>query len=252
MDIPYWELDFRNNLKQIPGAGVLKKREDFFTFYLREAKSMQPESKAEQIQRDHLIYIAQFQIELIRLQKSYPGNKAQATSYISIDSVGVNNVFDGGSWYRFLIRKYTSLDLSPDSVYNYGMLESRHFYSLYKARCYQKDNTVNSSTSTDIKSIDAFYKEVKKIVRRKISAYFKTDHLPGLFRLSFRPIIPSQVNSPPGYYMPKPSENDTAILYYNYWKEQSSLSDAGWMFLHEGVPGHHYQYSWEQALDHSP
>jgi len=189
-----------------------------------------------------------------------------STEYLtaSRDTSGINVLPRGNDWYQFLIKFYTTTDMTADEVFNLGKSEV--------ARLRSEMETVMSTVGFD-GNLQEFFDYVRskpELIPFKdpaeVIANFNAIHqkmkpqLSKLFDLtpksafevrrteSFREASASaeynagsKDGTRPGiFYVPIPD-----ITKYNYYADED-------LFLHEAIPGHHYQSSLAQENDALP
>ncbi|WP_338378700.1 DUF885 domain-containing protein [uncultured Flavobacterium sp.] len=168
--------------------------------------------------------------------------------------VGITNLPDGNAWYEFLIKKYTSTDLTSNEIHKIGlneiarikkeMIELKNkmkfkgnfnefliYLNTIKSKKYENSESIldeiNLINETINKNIFSCFNEVpkSKLEIKRTEAYREQtanpEYIDGNFKKSISGIF---------YFPIKDYTNFTSI--YN----ES-------VFLHEAIPGHHYQIS---------
>ena len=105
---------------------------------------------------------------------------------------------------------------------------------------FKTQRTNSSYFLSDNDEILKKYNALKVKVREKAKAYF-----PDVYKV---PAVQIEAGTnenlaiAPAYY-----SNDT--FYYNFFDDTYDIREMGWIFLHEAIPGHHYQHNLDEQLD---
>lgn len=170
-------------------------------------------------------------------------------------TAGIGDIPDGDAYYRDMIRLWTTTDLSPDSIFNLGKSEVARirsemehvkdqvgFHSDLKSFfTYVSDNPKFMPFHTDEEVIDAF-----RAIRKKIGP-----RLPTLFDM--RPKTAFEVKQTEAFremsasaeYSPGAPDGSRPGIFYVPVVDPAKFNISGMetLFLHEAIPGHHYQFS---------
>jgi uncharacterized protein (DUF885 family) len=168
---------------------------------------------------------------------------------------------DGGAYYQFCIRYFTSLDLTPEQVHQTGLDEVKRIRAEMQAVVQQTGfqgdfraflEFLRSDPRFYVDTPDALMKETALLLKRidgELPRLFKT-----LPRLSYG-IRPVPDFAAPGntaaYYQPGAGDGSRAGFYYvnTYDLNSRPLYEIEALSLHEAVPGHHLQIALQQELD---
>jgi uncharacterized protein (DUF885 family) len=176
------------------------------------------------------------------------------------DTVALGDLPGGKEWYAFLAKSATTTDLDPESIHAIGLAEVARIRGQFeeaKVRVGFKgtlkeffthlltEPTLKFSTREEIQ---AAYEGLRAKVEAKVPALFgRTPKTPYEIRPveSFR-----EVSGPPAqYYQGLPDGSRPGIFYYNAYKpETRTRFTTTAYFVHEAVPGHHFENS--LALEH--
>jgi uncharacterized protein (DUF885 family) len=236
MAISAWPLAYKDFFASIPAKNILQKRIVLLSSYQKKLNEINQKALSSTIRNDlqHLKYILDFQQQLAVLSMDYVNAK------VDDRLPGIENIRqlpEGKRWYELFVTKYTSLAISPDSIYRYGLSETMQYAKAL--------NKFKSSVGDDYilwESNPASIKEHYSLIANKIKVNLK-DNFESVsepeYTVQVRPIMPSTHTTPPAYYSGTDIGQDP-YLNYNYYLDKHNVSDAGWLFLHEAVPGHHY------------
>ena len=180
------------------------------------------------------------------------------------ESVGLDKLPGGADWYAFAVRESTTTDLSPDQIHQIGLDEV--------TRIHEEIHDVMAQVGFD-GSMAAFFEFVKtdpqfefeseeallefyRAIENKVNARIHEQYslLP---RAAFeiRPVEPFRARSMAGgqYYPPSDDGTRPGIFYVNtYDLPTRKIWDAESLFLHEAIPGHHFQVALQIELTEMP
>jgi uncharacterized protein (DUF885 family) len=171
---------------------------------------------------------------------------------------GINDIPDGEKYYNYLVRKYTTTDLTPDEIHNIGLKEvARILAEMEEVKTqvgFKDDIKAFFNHVRDRKELMPFT-EPQQVIANFNAIYEKMKpNLDKLFDLkpktafevkqteAFREASASAEynqgsldGTRPGvFYVPIPD-----VTQYNIYADED-------LFLHEAIPGHHYQISLQQ------
>lgn len=236
LNIPAINLSYVSNLENIGSKKDLKAQKLFFEKY---KDSINPYSNIElsneeQLTLEVLMYEIDLNLERIDLE----------TKWVSGNySIKGTRIFDedlGKQWYAYFLKKWIDKELTPDAAYQFGLKETEKV----KARIENiKNKTENESFEKQLdesnfllnnnKVISEKYNAINVKVRQNAKYYFPyLDEIPPI---NIQEGTNSEMAIAPAYY----NEN---TFYYNFFDDSYNSEEMGWVFLHEAIPGHHYQH----------
>lgn len=180
------------------------------------------------------------------------------------DSPGITSVPGGDEYYSWLVRMYTTMEITPDEVHQIGLDEVARIRG-------EMMEIVNESGFGDdfdgfvefLRTDPQFYAETPGELMEKTALVLKTmdGKLPELFKTL--PRLPYGIRPVPDYLAPRTatayysrgSADGTRAGYYavnTYDLKSRPLYEVTALSLHEAVPGHHLQISLQQELKNLP
>lgn len=174
------------------------------------------------------------------------------------DTVALGDLPGGKAWYAFQARSSTTTSLSPDEIHAIGLAEVARIRGLFEEAKTRvgfkgtlKEFFVHLNTAAELRfttreEIQAAYEGLRARVEAKTPAFFgRIPKTPFEIRPveSFR-----EVSGPPAqYYQGLPDGSRPGIFYFNAYKpETRTRFTTTAYFLHEAVPGHHFEISLAQ------
>jgi uncharacterized protein (DUF885 family) len=184
-------------------------------------------------------------LEKLSLEKRWISKKISV-----IPTNNFHDIPDDSAWYVYFLKKWIGADVNPDELYLNGLEEIERV----------KQNIENIRLQTGMDSIQ-FYSHLND------SSFFITNELQvqqafentkniilgNLNNLFFAHSVPDvniqkgtnkELAQTPGYY----SDN---TFYFNYFNKPYNKRQISWLFIHEAVPGHHYESSVSARVNRS-
>ncbi|OQP82316.1 hypothetical protein IA54_020735 [Xanthomonas phaseoli pv. syngonii LMG 9055] len=189
-----------------------------------------------------------------------------ATEYLPAcrDSDGLAALPNSAAWYAYDVRQSTTTDLTPEQVHQIGLDEvarlQGEIQTLAKQvkfrgnlpkfyKFMQTDRRFGFRSDTELLGT---YRSLQGRVQLAVPRLFNTQGMPAL---EVRAVEPQRAQSAAsGSYM-RPSGNGSTpgIFYVNTSDLPSRKTwEAESLYLHEAVPGHHYQLGLQQQLTDLP
>ncbi|NOY40867.1 MAG: DUF885 domain-containing protein [Planctomycetes bacterium] len=192
--------------------------------------------------------------------------KFMAEEYVpqARDSIGASAVPGGRDFYRHRVRRFTTLEMSPEEVHHIGLAEVKRIRAemdgIIRRVEFEGDFT---AFTTFLREDPQFYAETAEELLKEVSFVLKKmdGKLPTLFgRL---PRMPYGVQEVPAYVAPRttaayyqrPSGDGTKAGFYfmnTYNLKSRPLYTVAALSLHEAVPGHHLQIALQQEMEGLP
>ena len=177
------------------------------------------------------------------------------------ETIGANALPDGEAFYAHCVRKYTTLDLSPQEVHDIGLEEMTRIGDEMRAIVRQvgTEGDVHAFIAS-LRADPRFYVDTPEALLKEVALVLKRmdGALPTLF--SLLPRMPYGIRevlahvapqSTTAYYFPAPGDGSRAGYYYvnTYDLASRPLYEIEALSLHEAVPGHHLQIALQMELD---
>ena len=184
-------------------------------------------------------------------------------------SIGLCHVKNGKDMYRTIIKSSTTLDITPEEIYEYGKQEIKNLYK--ELNTFKKDLLISFSIKDSNISNRALF---KNITSRQSEYFDKTSEIIKAFKQTQeklrKTIIPKyfgyqvkkygvfpipklvEGSSPGAYYQPPSMASKTvtkterlgSIFVNTISFKRTPKYTVDVLSIHEGIPGHHYQYQY--------
>ena len=176
---------------------------------------------------------------------------------------GIWAIPEGNAYYAFCIRRNTTLDMSADEIHKIGLEEVRHdeaaMLQIAKELGYLDLKSFGAAIGIDPKLHAATRQQILELYRSALNQM--APKLPELFGLL--PKASLIVEATPAYtekqrpsatYEPGTSDGKRPgrVVVNTFDYAHISLADAESIAYHEGIPGHHLQFSIAQELQGIP
>lgn len=180
------------------------------------------------------------------------------------ETVGLDALPDGKAWYAFAARQSTTTDLTPAQIHDIGLREVDRIHgeirkvmqqvgfkgSLQDFFEYMRTEPSFAFASED--ELLAYYRGLEKTVNAGVPKLFS---LVPKAPFEIRAVEPFRAKSAAGGEYQSPSEDGTrpGVFYVNTYDLPTRKKwDAEDLFLHEAIPGHHFQIALQQELTGLP
>lgn len=236
-------LGYVQNLHNIKSAADVKRQSEFFTGIQKDLKSFKPQLLTPLQKQDYTIiaYETGLNLERLNLEKQW----LSSTNHNITDS-GLYKQANGKLWYAYFLKKWVTADVTPDEIFQFGLKEvdrvKGHIEAIRKQtgldeNAFYKHLNDPSFFISNPKIVQQSFIDTKKIIYANMGNVFNPQHIPDL---AIEKGTDANLAQTPGYY-----NNNT--FYYNLFDKPYNKRQVDWLFIHEAVPGHHYQSSINSA-----
>jgi uncharacterized protein (DUF885 family) len=173
-------------------------------------------------------------------------------------TVGLDALPDGAAWYAFNVRRATTTDLTPAQIHEIGLAEVARIHGEIRKvmaevgfkgdlgaffRFMQEDPRFSFASE---EALLAYYRGLEARVNARVPELFS---LVPKAPFEIRPVEPFRARSAAGgsYVMASEDGNRPGIFYVNTYDLPTRKTwDAEDLFLHEAIPGHHFEIALRQ------
>jgi len=239
LNIPGLELSYIANLENIKNADSVQLQFLFFSAVQNDLKKFDRSSlnKNEKDEYDLISYEAKLNLERIDLEKKWIAEKQNG-----ISKNGLFTLPNGKQWYAYFLKRWIAAEVLPDEIYAFGVKEveriKKNIQNIrIKTGMSEKDFYHHLEDSSfflsNQKDIQAAFENVKETIYKNLSNIFNVQQIP---EVKITKGTNEALANTPGYYTGN-------TFYYNYFNKPYNKRQVDWLFIHEAVPGHHYQSS---------
>lgn len=246
-NIPEFHLSYAENFQNIQPVYELDKQTIFFE-QVKSGLSIYEKDSLTIEQRDILdliSYETDLNLQRLSLEKEWVRKKPPI--------IPTNNFYaipNDSAWYIYYLQKWLGAKVNPDEIYLNGLeeiervqqhikkirersgMDSAAFYT------YLNDPSFFFTTEAQVKQA---FEETKNTVLKNLSNQFNITNIADVSIKKGTNIALAQT---PGYY-----SNNT--FYYNFFDTPYNKRQVAWLFIHEAIPGHHYETSVTAQLHQS-
>jgi uncharacterized protein (DUF885 family) len=180
------------------------------------------------------------------------------------DTVGMDKLPGGAEWYAFNVRQSTTTDMTPAEIHQLGLDEVARIHGEIRKimaevgfqgslqdffRFMREDERFQYATEEDLLK---HYRGLEEKINRRIGEQFSLMPKAGF---EIRPVEAYRAKSAAGGSYQGPSEDGTrpGIFYVNTYDLPTRKTwDVEDLYLHEAIPGHHFQIALQQELKGVP
>ena len=230
LKIPNLMLDYQFFINSHLESRTLKAQTKFFESQKQGLEAINPDSLYRDQLWDHhyLTYETGLNLDRLMLIRQTGG---------SFQGGGIFHEPSGQAWYRYLIRLWTGTHITPEEVTAYGWEEVRRLQNAM-AQLEGPMAPPPQATSRE-EAVEAAFAAYADFLQPRVWQVIPHGPTPPLDVQRGTSRSLSQV---PGYY-------GRDILFYNLFDDPFDLSQVGWLYLHEGIPGHHFQIHSERQAN---
>ncbi|RDY69655.1 DUF885 domain-containing protein [Lysobacter soli] len=180
------------------------------------------------------------------------------------DTFGLDKLPGGQAWYAFNAKQSTTTDLTPAQIHQIGLDEVARIHGEmqkvmtevgFKGSLQDFFKYVQTDKKFEFKSQDEllkYYRGLEAKINEKVPTQFSV--IPKS-PFEIRPVEPFREKSAAGgqYYPPSEDGTRPGIFYVNTYDLPSrKIWDAEDLYLHEAIPGHHFQIATQIELKDMP
>ena len=237
LNLPELDLSYVNNLQHIGSADEIKKQCVFFINIKSKLNGYDPKLLNASQKTDYELMMYETTLNLQRLALEQQWIKHRPAK---ITANGIINVPDGKQWYTYYLKRWVSDDVTPDQIFNFGLQEVKrvqgHIETIREQTGLSEDDFYNhlndpSFFITDSNKVRQAFEHTKAIVYSNLPKLFADTQITAL---KIEQGTQQALAQTPGYY-------DNNTFYYNLFNKPYNNRQVDWLFIHEAVPGHHYQ-----------
>ena len=245
LGLPGLQLSYVAMLEAIPNLKKLAKQKAYFEQLEQRLAQIDTDKLSNSQELDY--YILQFetqtQLERIEVSVAY---KAEAKN---ITDQGLFHQPQGKALYAYFIKKWTSTSISPDDLYQFGLKEIAKVNAAIKAIqvqsgmdsvAFYKHIKSDQFYLNDARQLQQKFTEKHRQIQENLYQFYPDDQ--AIPPLQIKQGESARLVQTPGYY-----RNST--FFFNLFDYPFNLRQVDFLYMHEGIPGHHYQISYAQQLD---
>ncbi|MFC3549990.1 DUF885 domain-containing protein [Lysobacter cavernae] len=251
-------------LKVIPQLDALIKDKAEDTLFWKPVSNLPANFSAADKQRISADYKAMIEGELMPAYRKLRGFVADEYMASTRDSAGMAALPNGAAWYAFNARNSTSTDMSPAQIHQIGLDEVARIHGEIRKVMAQVKFTGSLQdffkfmqndprfSFKDEPALLAYYRGLEDKINQRIPEQFS---LIPKAPFEIRPVEAFRAQSAAGGSYMRPSEDGTrpGIFYVNTYDLPTRKTwDAEDLYLHEAIPGHHFQLALQQELTGLP
>lgn len=247
LNIPELELSYAANLQHIKTLSEIQKQSDFFSDALKKLERFESIwiTDEERNDLDLMKFETKLNLQRLTLEKRWIEEKPSV-----IPDNNIYSIPHGQEWYTYFVNRWLAANVNVEELYMNGVQEIQNVKNQINGICIKKGLTneqlyahLNDTVfyTTDEKQIQQDFAHVQQIIQQNLSNVF---HVQQVHTVSISKGNNNALAQTPGYY-----SNNT--FYYNFFNKPYNTRQVAWLYIHEAVPGHHYQGNIEDQTPQS-
>ena len=240
--IPTVRLSYVLNLEDIASSRALAQQQKFFQKYQNQLQGIDRSAVKPELRLtyDQLEYEIGLNLERIDLEKRF----SKIYDLENIPDYKLHSLPLSKEWYRYFLKKWLSVDNSPEELMAFGKQEVQKVQE--EMRAVQKDlgfaqdslaffrylNQDSFFLETTTQILDTF-KMKQEVIQQNLGKQFHD------YAISLPPIarnINTGSSKVPGFYY-----HTNQTFYFNFQSGRYNRRKMDWLYIHEAIPGHHLQ-----------
>jgi uncharacterized protein (DUF885 family) len=246
--IPNLSIAYADNLRSIKSRGEIDRQIKFFRRIQKRIPRIKSQklSAGQKLDLDLIDYETRLNLRRLELEQAFVQKRPA-----DFPAESIVRVPNGKEWYVYFLKRWVEQSVTPDEIFNFGLTEIKKVQEEI-AKIRKQTGKSEGDFYKDLESRNFFYQrsgEVQKAFEeadRRISKSIadKFPHLDKVAKIKITPGTNPALGQVPGYY-----NNQT--FYYNFFNRPFKKRQIEWIYIHEAVPGHHYQRALENSLPQS-
>jgi uncharacterized protein (DUF885 family) len=246
-NLPGLQVNYTDVLNNIRSKDKIEQQRMFFSKMKSRWVKIDINNLSEKELLDYRIIGYEIDLNLTRINLEYKWDSKIKTD----ETKSIYSVPNGTKWYAYLLKRWVDKTVTPKELYDFGLSEIQQVKSnmrqLQKASGLTKNQFEQYLESDDFlinkpSEVQESFEIARNIVKKKATEMFPyIDKIP---EINIEKGTNQNLSHVPAYY-----NNNT--FYYNLFDEPFNNRQIGWFYVHEAIPGHHYQSSVNQIVNRS-
>lgn len=239
LGIPSLRMGYVDNLNNIPALKDIKEQYKFFKKMKQDLAKINPRTLTDsmQIAYDLMEYELSLNLERIALEQKYVKHKVD-----TVNNKGAYHQYMGKEFYAYWIKRWVDASLEPDAVIKLGEQLIKEITTDIKSiqkqlklgnKDFYQHLELEEHKFKQQEEIPIAFEITRKAIDKALPKLFKSYAVDSVFIAAG---TNEALKNTPGFYSRR-----NRTFYYNEGQEMQYIRNTGWLFLHEAVPGHHYQ-----------
>ncbi len=241
------QLSFKENILADKSIQSIKAQIHFFRKLKSETGLIKPGAlNSEELPDYDLInYQAGFNLERLDLELNSFENQAAIAGAESIYQIPL-----GKDWYKYFLKRWLGDDVSPAEIYQLGLEQikrSQENFEAIRLRLGLSEEAFYSRLNDSLfflnneAEIKKDYEGIRQTVFSNLQNIFLNYKVPPI---DIERGTDANLSQTPGYY-------NGNTFYFNLFDKPYNKRQMDWLFIHEAVPGHHFQTSIASGVNRS-
>ncbi len=237
LDIPNLQVNYVQNLMAIKSVEEINNQETFFKAVKEQLASVNPLNLEEYERLDYYImnYEVELNLERISLEKQWNHNTQLN------DSKSIYSIEKGNDWYAYLLKRWVNAQVTPEDIFQFGLEEIEKVKTEMKklqelsnlsVETFNKHLNDSSFFYYNVNDVEQAFNDIKVEVAKTSARIFP--YIKDISDVEIAQGSNASLAQVPAYY-------NNGTFYFNYFDKPFNKRQIDWIYIHEGIPGHHYQ-----------
>jgi len=251
LNIPPIQLDYLANLKAIAPLDTLQRRQEVLQQFAQRIQRVLPSRLPESDRVDYELirYELDLNLQRIEVEKEWLSQRPE-----HLERAGLRALDYGKTYYTWLLKRWIDLEVTPEELFEFGQQEVARVKKAM-ASVQQRAEMDTQTFQAHINSDQFFYQTPGEVQQAFEEANDRVaQHLEKDFPyLDLVPEVKIKRNMEVGEIkVPAFYRTGESTFYYNWFDEPFNKRQINWIYIHEALPGHHYQRKVAANLELSP
>ena len=245
--LPELQLDFKKNLPLHVSITSIDEQQKYFKILLEELKLENRNALTEKdlLDLELMEYEARLGLQRLDCEADLVRNHPDISRVKQ-----VTDLPEYKKWYQYFLNKWLCDEVNPDSIFAFGNSQVKRAQDNIKMVI--KKSGLNESNfykhlkdtaffTNDKNEINERYEKIQTTISSNLQKLFFDYSIP---KVKITKSSNKELAQTPGYY-------SNGTFFYNYFDQPYNKRCFDWLYIHEAVPGHHFQSSIAERADRS-
>ncbi|MTB51477.1 DUF885 domain-containing protein [Lewinella sp. W8] len=245
LDFPGYSIAYADNFARLPGPDQLERGASFSASFRKRLAEYPTSSLTPEQRIDY--QLIEYELNLLDQYLQLATSWRAADASIEPD-VGLSKNYLGTAWYRYYLKRWIDQSVEPEQLMAFGHEQVARAHA-GQARIQEASGLDSIAFREYLDAPVFFYQDQKSVHRACVKLHERLaktldEYFPRLAEIP--PLTIAAGTDPrlarvPGFYRDN-------TFFYNYFDRPFNKRQIGWLYVHEGLPGHHYERNYARQF----